>query len=371
MAQNSLFVTIDVPSPFLIPAKYLKQDMSGEIRVTIYKYYNDIQIESVKSLSPIDSSISLNQHELREKEKLLNKSVYTGNVTAKHSGEISNKTGNYQIDITYSDIIDRTAVSPVSSSECKIVLPVHSVTSSRPDDLMINASNAVDKRNNTRWAEPSPAWITIDLGSQYKICSLGILWYKENVNDQRVYSFNVSVSNNSKAFTNIFTGRSDGVSIGPEEYNVIDTTARYLNLTSNGTTIKNWVSINEINIFSNDNSSSINTSNSDIPGLASVVVPSSNSSKTNPEGIRKIHHSLVTFPWNVRSLDLSLPTYFWIVMVGVVASRFLDFILSRLKTEDYIKEKIRAEMSNYIDSNEDSKEKIESLRQKIVMLEMY
>lgn len=370
-STNGMSISVDVPSPFLIPAKYLKQDMSGEIRVTIYKYQNDIEIESVKLLSPIDSSISLNQHELKEIQRSTNKLVYTGSISAKHSGEIINKTGNYQIDVTYSGLLDKTSSFPSGDSDCDNLLPIQGVNSSRPDDSRINASDAVDMRNNTRWAEQAPAWITFDLGSQHRICTLKILWYKENINDQRVYAFSISVSNNSNGFTNIFSGRSDAVSKSSEEYNVRDITARYVNLTSIGSSTKEWVSINEAAIFGTSDPLSINSTKNEVPGSASSNLSSSNPNSDSEDGT-KIYHALVTFPWNVRNLDLSLPTYFWIVMVGVVASRFLDFILSKLKTEDYIKEKIGAEMKNYINSisegeNEinNSKNKINKLRKEI------
>jgi hypothetical protein len=129
-----------------------------------------------------------------------------------------------------------------------------------------------------------------------------------------------------------------------EEYDVTDANARYIRIASNGTTspAKLWVSINETSIIGS----------SLVPNLSSKI--STESAEKTIQG--KIYHNLITFPWTIKSLDMNLITYFWIVMTGVVASRFLDYILSRLKKEGDIARKIDDEMTNYINTSGLNKE---------------
>jgi hypothetical protein len=41
----------------------------------------------------------------------------------------------------------------------------------------------------------------------------------------------------------------------------------------------------------------------------------------------RLYHNLIPFEMNIHSFDLNITTYFWIVMLGVVVSRFIDFVL--------------------------------------------
>lgn len=42
------------------------------------------------------------------------------------------------------------------------------------------------------------------------------------------------------------------------------------------------------------------------------------------------YNGLIPFKLNVKSLDVNIVTYFWIVMIGVVASRFISFVLEEV-----------------------------------------
>jgi hypothetical protein len=48
----------------------------------------------------------------------------------------------------------------------------------------------------------------------------------------------------------------------------------------------------------------------------------------NESNGRDVYHNTVPFNMTIISNDLTILTYFWIVLVGVVISRFIDFILS-------------------------------------------
>ena len=53
-------------------------------------------------------------------------------------------------------------------------------------------------------------------------------------------------------FTKIFSGKSSGTTTATEKYNVPDTKGRYVRITFTGNTVNDWVSINEIDVFSTD-----------------------------------------------------------------------------------------------------------------------
>jgi hypothetical protein len=251
--------------------------------------------------------------------------VYIANISANHNGEILNKTDDYTIVVSYFDLRNKTN----AFVGCDMELPINNINAS--GSQVNNAKHsAVDKNPATRWSNLGNSWITLDLGSQNKICSLKVLWYK---GDERKYIFDISVSNDSRSFTKIFTDMSNGGALASEEYNLNDTNARYLRITSNGSlgmTGNNYVSINETSIVGYN-------------------LSTSQSSPTNFQNQSTLKYVPITFPWNVRTSDLSLITYFFIVMAGVVASRFLDFVLRGLGKEDDIRKKMDQEVHDLID----------------------
>jgi hypothetical protein len=86
----------------------------------------------------------------------------------------------------------------------------------------------------------------------------------------------------------------------------------------------------------------------------------------NPQNKSSLYHNVVSFPWIVQSLDYDLRTYYWIVMAGVLASRFFDFLLRRLKIVDQVKENIAKEASSL--SNESDPKKIDEINKRIDQL---
>ena len=100
---------------------------------------------------------------------------------------------------------------------------------------------------NTRWSNLGlGSWIQIDLGQENVICSVGISWHR---GDERVNTFVISISNDGKAFTNTFSGKSDGTSLTEQMYNLQSQTARFVRVQVNGNTQSNWISISELGIY--------------------------------------------------------------------------------------------------------------------------
>jgi hypothetical protein len=106
--------------------------------------------------------------------------------------------------------------------------------------------NSVDNNANTRWSNLGlPSWIQYNLGSSQRICDVDISWYRGN---QRVNTFTISASEDGQSFRTIFIGKSSGKTISPEEYNVIDTNAKYLRITDMRNSENSWASITEVDI---------------------------------------------------------------------------------------------------------------------------
>ena len=109
------------------------------------------------------------------------------------------------------------------------------------------ASSATDNKLDTRWSKKGTgSWIRIDLGSQKTVCRVDIAWYN---GIERVNSFSISVSKDTKSYTKIFTGKSSGTTTGLERYDVPDKKARYVKITFTGNNVNNWASITEIAAF--------------------------------------------------------------------------------------------------------------------------
>jgi hypothetical protein len=134
---------------------------------------------------------------------------------------------------------------PFSSLICAS-LPVSGIATSGDDGVNV-PSRAIDKNIDTRWSSLGlGSWIQLDLGQVNTICSVGINWHRGN---ERVNSFVISVSTDGNAFTNVFSGKSDGASLTEQNYNFQSMAGRFVRVTVTGNTQNNWVSIAELKIY--------------------------------------------------------------------------------------------------------------------------
>ena len=106
-------------------------------------------------------------------------------------------------------------------------------------------ANAIDNNPNTRWSNLGVgSWIQAGLGIEKTICSIDIAWYNGNT---RQNNFVISVSNDGTTFTNVFSGKSSGITLSTERYNLpTNSVGRFVRITVNGNTQNNWASITEI-----------------------------------------------------------------------------------------------------------------------------
>jgi hypothetical protein len=110
------------------------------------------------------------------------------------------------------------------------------------------ALNVLDNNLNTAWSNNAAgSWIQADLGGQKAICSLDLAWYR---GDQVKYNFIISVSNDGTTFTNVFAGKSSGVTLSYETYFLQGgTEGRYVRITVNGHNANGLVGIAELSLY--------------------------------------------------------------------------------------------------------------------------
>lgn len=121
------------------------------------------------------------------------------------------------------------------------------------DDGVNSPLRAIDKNIDTRWSNLGlDSWIQLDLGEENTICGVGINWHR---GDERINTFVISISTDGKIFTNVFSGRSDGISLTENNYNFQQMAGRYVRVMVTGNTQNNWVSIAEFKIYGHKYSS--------------------------------------------------------------------------------------------------------------------
>ena len=128
-------------------------------------------------------------------------------------------------------------------------IPVSDITASG-DDGINHPPLAIDNNIQTRWSNLGlGSWIQVDIGQGNTICSVGITWHR---GDERVNTFAISVSSDGKTYTNVFSGKSDGISLTEQNYNFNPQQARFVRITVTGNTQNNWISIAELKIYGHE-----------------------------------------------------------------------------------------------------------------------
>jgi concanavalin A-like lectin/glucanase superfamily protein/F5/8 type C domain-containing protein len=150
--------------------------------------------------------------------------------------------------------IKNNLVNNANGQSCGANLTISSASASGNDGNV--PSNVLDNDLGTRWSSLGVGqFITADLGSSKKICSVDIAWYNGNA---RQNHFVISTSADGKTFSNKFSGDSSGTSLESEKYMLSTVTdARYVRVTVNGNTVNNWASITELDASGSSSISSV------------------------------------------------------------------------------------------------------------------
>ncbi|WP_107485298.1 discoidin domain-containing protein [Streptomyces sp. MP131-18] len=142
-----------------------------------------------------------------------------------------------------------TVVSGPPPAEAATPLPITAVTASSDDGNV--PANAVDGDLSTRWsAEGDGAWIRFDLGTEQTVGSVSVAWHQ---GDTRRSTFDVQVSQSGSSWATVLPRAvSSGTGTGPEDYDITDTSARYVRIVGYGNTDNEWTSITEASVLGAD-----------------------------------------------------------------------------------------------------------------------
>ncbi|ADO75398.1 polysaccharide lyase family 7 protein [Stigmatella aurantiaca] len=139
---------------------------------------------------------------------------------------------------------------PVSAlAQTKLSIPEDNISASGSDaNLPVNAN---DGWLTTRWsadASEGEQWLQYDLGACYKVAYANLAWYN---GDSRKYNLSLKTSANGTAWTTVFNGTNSGTTAALKPYNFGDRAARYVRVLSTGSNVNTWVSLSEMEIWTN------------------------------------------------------------------------------------------------------------------------
>jgi hypothetical protein len=135
---------------------------------------------------------------------------------------------------------------------CNKKIPITDAVSSGYSSSSV-PRNAIDNNPNTKWQStsiPNP-WIRLALGGEKRICRVDITWA-----DTNQYRFNISVSSDGNAYTDILIGqtRAGTSTTVPQPCTFSVTLASFIQITITQSTpgsISSTAQISEISVFSN------------------------------------------------------------------------------------------------------------------------
>ena len=136
-----------------------------------------------------------------------------------------------------------------AAAQTKLSIPAANVSASSSDANV--PGNANDGSLTTRWsadATSSAQWLQYDLGACYKVGYANLSWYN---GDSRKYSLVLKASTDGSNWTDVFTGTNSGTSAALKPYQFADRAARYVRVQSTGSDVNKWVSLNEMEIWTN------------------------------------------------------------------------------------------------------------------------
>ena len=318
---KNMSISIERESPLIIPLRSVVLPLDTRIGVTIYNY-TPIEPVSVSMSPPPTTIFDYQKFNSYNKSNAYNQSsksfLYYTNINAKHTGHIFNSTSEYVINVDYRNTsmvqnktvtriaVPKTAVTPVSTPISNLInVTVTNVTSSPPQPIDI--TRTIDNDLRTRWsASGENQSINYTFDKTYNVGIVGIAFYR---GDLRQASFEI----NGQRFN------SSGEKITLENFTlnppVINT--KILKILGHGNSENAWNSYTELKIYGT-------------PFIPPTL-------QETPKSNTTVYRNSIPFEWSVRMTDLSLTTYFWIVMAGVITSRFMSLILD--KTDDLERKK--------------------------------
>ena len=157
-----------------------------------------------------------------------------------------------------------TLVALPALAQTKLGIPAGNVSASSSDANV--PGNANDGSLSTRWsadATNGAQWLQYNLGGCYKVAYANLAWYN---GDSRKYNLALKVSNDGSTWSDVFVGTNSGTAAGLKPYSFADRSARYVRVQSTGSDVNKWVSLSEMEIWTNGaGSCSTSTLNPNVP----------------------------------------------------------------------------------------------------------
>jgi hypothetical protein len=136
-----------------------------------------------------------------------------------------------------------------ASAQTKLTIANSNITASGSDtNLPVNAN---DGSLSTRWSADATGgaqWLQYNLGGCYKVAYANLAWYN---GDTRKYSLSLKTSNDGNSWSDVFNGTNSGTTAQLKPYTFGDKSARYVRVQSTGSDVNKWVSLSEMEIWTN------------------------------------------------------------------------------------------------------------------------
>jgi uncharacterized protein YjdB len=141
--------------------------------------------------------------------------------------------------------VDFTILPMIGMPEGQPELTVAGVIASETDAANV-AAHTLDGNPETRWSAAGNPWIQFDLGEVQTVGGVGLSWFKGDV---RNTYFDIQLSLDGTVWTQVFTGKSSGITNELEVYGFTDTDARFIRIVGHGNTQNNFTSVTEAAVF--------------------------------------------------------------------------------------------------------------------------
>jgi hypothetical protein len=142
-----------------------------------------------------------------------------------------------------------TLMSVPAFAQTKLGIPDENISASGSDtNLPVHAN---DGWLNTRWsanAVEGEQWLQYDLGSCQQVAYANLAWYN---GDSRKYNLRLQASADGSSWSTVFTGTNSGTTAALKPYNFGNRAARYVRVLSTGSDVNTWVSLSELEIWTN------------------------------------------------------------------------------------------------------------------------
>ena len=134
-------------------------------------------------------------------------------------------------------------------AQSKLAISNANISASASDtNLPVNVN---DGSLTTRWSADATSgaqWLQYNLGSCYNVTSLNLAWYN---GDSRKYNFHLQTSVDGSAWTDSFVGSNSGTSAALKPYDIPDVSAKYVRVLGTGSDVNNFVSLLELEVYTN------------------------------------------------------------------------------------------------------------------------